>query len=242
MGCVGDEADQAGTRLAESAHRALGLACYQRAELHRLRGEEDEAEAAYAAASEAGHEPLPGLALLRLAQGRTDAASGSVNRALAEAHGADQPALLSAAVEIRVARGDVDGAADASRRLDELARRARRSGRDRPLRAGARPAGRAQGRRSDALRQLRTALAHWRDLTMPYETARTRELMGLACHDVGDADGCRLGPTRPPGLRASRRRHDLGRISDTIAELREGDTMLPTPTTQRGSPIESARS
>jgi len=104
-GAAADEADQARTTLAKAAHPALGLACYQRAELHRLRGEEDEAEAAYAAASEAGHEPLPGLALLRLNQGRTEAAAGLVNRTLAEARGPDQPALLSAAVEIRVTGG-----------------------------------------------------------------------------------------------------------------------------------------
>jgi ATP/maltotriose-dependent transcriptional regulator MalT len=224
-GAAADQADKARTTLAETAHPALGLACYQQAELHRLRGEEDEAEAAYAAASEAGHDPLPGLALLRLAQGVTDAAVGSVNRALAEAHGAGQPTLLSAAVEIRVARGDVDGAADVSRHLDDLARAL-----DAPVvtalsaLAHGRVA-RAQGRPSDALGHLRTALAYWRDLTMPYEAARTRELMGLACHDVGDADGCRLE------LDAARRAyeelgaaHDLGRISDAIAELRDGDT------------------
>lgn len=224
-GAAADEADQARTTLAEAAHPALGLACYQRAELHRLRGEEDEAEAAYAAASEAGHEPLPGLALLRLAQGRTDAAAGLVNRALAEARGADQPTLLSAAVEIRVAKGDVDGAADVSRRLDDLAGvldavviaalSALAHGR----------VARAQGNASDALGQLRTALAHWRDLAMPYEAARTRELMGLACYDVGDADGCRLE------FDAARRAyeelgatHDLDRIGDAIAELPDGDT------------------
>jgi DNA-binding NarL/FixJ family response regulator len=84
---------------------------------------------------------------------------------------------------------------------------------------------RAQGSPRDALRQLRAALAHWRDLAMPYETARTRELMGLACYDVGDADGCRLE------LDAARQTyeelgaaHDLGRIRDAIAELRDGDT------------------
>src|SRR5690606_14852901 len=48
---------------------------------------------------------------------------------------------------------------------------------------------------------------------------------GLACYDMGDADGCRLE------FDAARRTyeelgaaHDLGRISDVIAELRGGDT------------------
>jgi hypothetical protein len=46
--------------------RALGLAFYQQAELHRLRGEFAKAEEAYRQASRFGREPQPGLALLRL--------------------------------------------------------------------------------------------------------------------------------------------------------------------------------
>ena len=48
---------------------AVGAACYQRAELHRLLGESAAAEDAYRQASHWGRPPQPGLALLRLAQG-----------------------------------------------------------------------------------------------------------------------------------------------------------------------------
>ena len=47
----------------------VGWAWYQQAEVHRLRGELAEAETAYHKANQSGHEPQPGLALLRLAQG-----------------------------------------------------------------------------------------------------------------------------------------------------------------------------
>ena len=57
---------------------------YQLAELHRLRGETDEAEAAYRQASECGHYPQPGLALLRVAQGRVDAAAAAIRGAADE--------------------------------------------------------------------------------------------------------------------------------------------------------------
>ncbi len=63
---------------------ALGKAMYQVAELHRLRGETDEAEAAYRQASECGHYPQPGLALLRVAQGRVDAAAAAIRGAADE--------------------------------------------------------------------------------------------------------------------------------------------------------------
>ncbi|WP_347059967.1 tetratricopeptide repeat protein [Blastococcus sp. HT6-30] len=47
------------------------MAYYQRAELHRMRGEHAAAEATFQQAVALGHDPHPGLALLRLAQGRT---------------------------------------------------------------------------------------------------------------------------------------------------------------------------
>ena len=60
---------------------AAGLALYRQAELHRLQGEFAAAEEAYREASRSGWEPQPGLALLRLAQGRTRAAAAAIRRA-----------------------------------------------------------------------------------------------------------------------------------------------------------------
>ncbi|MEZ4239455.1 MAG: hypothetical protein R3F59_25515 [Myxococcota bacterium] len=61
---------------------ALAAAHYQRGEIHRLRGGLAVAEVAYAAAHREGRDPQPGLALLRLAQGRTDTALASLRRVL----------------------------------------------------------------------------------------------------------------------------------------------------------------
>ena len=47
-------------------------------ELHRLRGDFARAEEAYLEASRRGHTPQPGLALLRLAQRRIDAAAAAM--------------------------------------------------------------------------------------------------------------------------------------------------------------------
>ena len=62
----------------------VGWSWYQQADLHRLHGALTEAEAAYQQASHWGHEPQPGLALLRLAQGKGDAAMAAIRRVMDE--------------------------------------------------------------------------------------------------------------------------------------------------------------
>ncbi len=84
-----------------------------------MRGEFAEAERSYRAAHEAGREPQPGIALLRLAQGRVDAADATIRRALGEAEDPITRAwMLGPFVEIAVAVGDVEAARVAA---DELA-------------------------------------------------------------------------------------------------------------------------
>ena len=86
-------------------HPAIGDAHYETAEQHRVRGSFEEAERAYAEASAFGHRGEPGLALLRLAQGRAAPARNMIARALEEEP--TDPRLLEAAVTIALGRGDV---------------------------------------------------------------------------------------------------------------------------------------
>jgi tetratricopeptide (TPR) repeat protein len=77
------EARRACERCALVGNRQTAAAAfYQEAEVHRMRGEYSAAEEAYRKASQWGWEPQPGLALLRLAQGRTDAAAAAMRRVL----------------------------------------------------------------------------------------------------------------------------------------------------------------
>ena len=102
------EAARAAERLAEADdEQAIGAASYQQAEAHRVLGQFEAAEEAYQLASRWGHEPQPGLALLRLAQGRTRAAGAAIRRVLGET-GAPlaRARLLPGAVEILLATGD----------------------------------------------------------------------------------------------------------------------------------------
>ena len=109
---------------------------------------------AYRRASDAGHGAQPGLALLRLRQGRVPSAAAAIERALAEPQFPAQRArLLAARVEIQLAGGDVAARPRRGRRAcRRSARRARLPADDRGdvERRGRRRAarrGRSTGRR-----------------------------------------------------------------------------------------------
>ncbi len=184
------EADRAVARLGDPPDQsATGMAHYQKGELHRLRGEVAAAEDCYREANRFGHEPLPGLALLRLAQGKVSAADATICRAVDEANDPVRLAtLLPARVEIALAADDVPAAQEAADRLDVvaagLAARWPRALADVAQGAVSLAAGRPQ----DALKALRPALTAWQELEAPYETARTKELIARACRDLGDTD------------------------------------------------------
>jgi DNA-binding NarL/FixJ family response regulator len=171
----------------------VGMAFYQLAELHRLRGQFAEAEEAYREASRLGLEPQPGLALLRLAQGRAAAAEAAIRRVVAETTGGLQRAkLLPAQVEILLGVGDVPAARGAAEELTGIAERSATPA----LRAAA---GHARGAvllaESDAraaVVALRGALQAWRELPAPYEAARVRVLVGLACRALEDEEAAAL--------------------------------------------------
>jgi hypothetical protein len=114
-------------RLTDPPHPALGLSYYQEAELHRLTGAFDRAEAAYLQANRHGYPPMPGLALLELARRDANAAAATIRRALQEIDSSlERPALLAAAVDILRVSGDVDGVRLAADELAVTSRPARR--------------------------------------------------------------------------------------------------------------------
>ncbi len=97
-------------------------AFYQQAEMYRLRGHFRLAEEGYRNASQRGFEPQPGLALLRMAQGRTDTAAAAIRRVVGATSDQLQRArLLPAFVEIMLAAGDVEVARGACQELADIA-------------------------------------------------------------------------------------------------------------------------
>jgi DNA-binding CsgD family transcriptional regulator len=182
-----DEAVRACTYLAETHNLAVADALYQRAELCRLRGQFEEAEAFYMKASDGGREPQPGLALLRIAQGQTATAAAALRRALAE----EQPPLerarlLAPYIEVLLATDDVTEAGAASEELDAISGRVACPYLDALAARAAGAVALADGAAPRALNLLRSAWSTWCDLEVPYEAARTRVLIGLACRELGD--------------------------------------------------------
>ncbi len=214
-----EEARRAGRRSGKGRHDlAGGEAAYVEGELHRLRGEPAAAEDAYRAASRCGRVPLPGLALLRLAQGKRDAASAAIRRALAEA--AERPRrarLLPAYVEIMLAAGDGAAARDACAELEGIAD-GHEAGMLGAMAAYARGAVElADGDGGAALAALRRAAHVWRQLEAPYEAARARELVGVACRALGDGDAAALELDAARGAFAGlRAAPDLARVEALI--------------------------
>jgi DNA-binding NarL/FixJ family response regulator len=169
--------------------RALGHAAYREGEIHRLQGELRDAETAYQDAARFGREPQPGLALLRLAQGKGDAAAATIRRALDETSlPLSRAALLPAGVEIALAVGDLEEARAASRELNAIAKRRQSELLNATAAQASGAVALAEGDASGAITALRAAWRTWQELEAPYEAARARVLLALAHSALGDND------------------------------------------------------
>ena len=184
------EAERAGRGLVgTSEHTALANAAYRRAELRRRRGDLGKSDSEYRLAGEFGIDPQPGLALLRLAQGRHDEARAAIGRALDTA--GDMPrkaALLPAGVEICIACGDLD---TAGRLCGQIALIADRFGTEILARVADQARGSlalAQGQLGEAVAALSQASRYWSAFGAPYLVARLRVDIARAYGGLGDPD------------------------------------------------------
>ncbi len=171
----------------------VAVAFYRLAEIHRLRGEFEDAERAYRQASQWSPSPQPGMALLRLSQGQMDAAVASIRHAAAVVQEPSKRApILEAHVEITLAANDIAAASAASAELAKISEALKA-----PLleAMAARADGAVQlanGNAGSALVSLRKAFMLFHKLEAPYEAARARELIGLACRQQKNIDGADL--------------------------------------------------
>jgi class 3 adenylate cyclase len=154
----------------------------------RLRiGDLDAAEEAFEQAHQLGSDPQPGMALLQLARGRMDAARSSINAALDDQSVAlSRARLLPARVEIALAAHDIADAREAAEELRAIA-----ADYDAPaLHAGAHQALGVtltyEGDAAASIAELRTAVRHWSEADMPFETAQARRCLALAYRSGGN--------------------------------------------------------
>lgn len=207
---------------------------YEIGEIRRLRGDLAGAEEAFRSAHGLGRDPQPGLALVRLAQGQTEAAAASVRAALAQTSDRLARAELCAVqVEVALAAGDVEEARTASEELAETASAYQSSG----LHAAARQAEGAVSLRAhrpaDAVGMLRSACRLWLELDAKYHAARTRVLLAEAYRALGDEDAAQMELDSACAVFTS-----LGAALDVrrVAEL-QGRLELPGGLTQREAEV-----
>ncbi len=217
--------DEARAACARVGGSAVGHAWYQLGEVRRLQGEYAEAEDAYRRANSLGHQPEPGLALMRLGQGRVDEAVTAFRRLHAEPGRIDRADVLAGYVEAMLSVGDLDAAREAARELAEGAEalpavhRARAAeARGAVLLAEHEPA--------EAIARLRQALDLWTRLGMPYDAARVRVRIGDACRLLGDESAACL-------------EHDAARETFVRLGARPALERLGAPT--RGDAVLTAR-
>lgn len=185
------EARLATTELREFYLDYAGEGFYQLGEIRLRVGDLSAAEDYFRQASEMGRDPQPGLALLRLAEGRTEAAATMLRQALEDDSGADRlgrARLLPAQVEIAATLGDRETGQRASGELTAIAEAFGTPA----LLAGAAWAratlALAEGDHAAAISEIRRAWRLWQEIDAPYEAARARALLGSALRAAGDEE------------------------------------------------------
>ena len=168
-----------------------GAAFAETGDIRRRLGDLDGAEAAFARAEELCGRACAGSALLRLAQGRVDAALDVIGGCLdgAGPNRLGRAKLLPAHVQIAIAAGALDPARSSVEELEVIAAE---YDTDLLLASAATARGRLLLAERDgraACASLRVALDHWQALEVPYEIATTRTLLGQALKELGDDDG-----------------------------------------------------
>lgn len=188
------EARRACAELIEFQPSYAGEGFYQIGEIRRRLGDLAGAEDAFGQAHRLGRDPMPGLALVRQAQGRSEAAGTLLARALAEPGLTPlaRARLLPAEVEVAIAIRDIGRAEAAATMLESIAE----TYSTHLLRA---EAGVARGlvalatNESDAaIDALRSAIREWQATDAPYEAALAQTALGEAYLAVGDDDGAEL--------------------------------------------------
>jgi len=171
---------------------------YEVGEVRRQRGDFAAAEEAYGQANEWGRDPQPGLALLRLAQGKVQSAIAGIERAL---ENVDTPLfrsrLLPARVEIAVAAGDLSSARAAAEELERTVDAfkigdQRAPAFDASVHLALGQIMLAEGDATGAAASLRRARNAWDRVGAPYEVAHARMLLGLAYRRAGDEHSATL--------------------------------------------------
>jgi class 3 adenylate cyclase len=215
---------------------SLGFAHHEIGEIRLRMGDLQGAADALERAYELGDDGQPGMALLHLARGELEDAWRSIERSLAATTTGEGPVdqatrgrLLPAAIDIALARGDLDAARNAVEELESIA-----AGYKRPLFEGGALMAKGElllgeDRPSEASPILGRSWRLWMENELPYESARARFRYAEAIAAEGDQATARRD------LRAARAVFE--RLGATL-DLQRVDALLGD---ERGPAASAAR-
>ena len=188
------EARLATEELVDFLADVAGEAFYELGEIRLRMGDLSGAGEMFNKAHSRGRDPQPGLALLRLAEGKSEAARSMIERVLIEPSltGLDRVKLLPALVEIRVAGGDIAAAAEGVSELETITTTYTSPA---LVASAALARGRVElvrGQADQAMLHLQRACRIWAELDLPIELAQTRFLLSRAYLALGNIDEAEL--------------------------------------------------
>jgi class 3 adenylate cyclase len=170
-----------------------GMALYEIGEIRLRRGDLPAAEDLFQQAANSGFPPQPGLALLRLAQGRPEDALSSIRNALASeiVTRLDRAGMLPAQAEIAIVIGDLGTARASADELEAIASAYRTAGLEASAACVRGAVQLAEGNAAEAVSSLRRGWRLWQQVEVPYEAARARMLLAAAYHLQADNESAR---------------------------------------------------
>src|SRR5919109_262323 len=164
-------------------------AFYELGEIRLRAGDFAAAEEAFKQAHELGRDPQPGLAELRLAEGKLDGACSCIDGALAdEARDLYRARLLPAQVEIALAAGDLEKARRGAHELEEIAATYGSDALEAQALIALTRVALAEDDSDQTVPRARRAFRLWQGIGAPYEAAEARVLLASAYRAQGKRD------------------------------------------------------
>src|SRR5713226_3711718 len=169
-------------------------ALYEIGEIRLRMGDFAAAEEVFRQAHDLGREPQPGLAMLRLAQGKPDTALTLINSALVDEtrDRLHRVKLLPALVDIAIAAGDRSAAEVAAAELEEIARAYGTPALEASAAYGRAAVDLTAGDTGSARRHLKHSIQLWQEVDAPYEAAKARMMLGEAYRAGGDVENATM--------------------------------------------------
>jgi class 3 adenylate cyclase len=166
---------------------------YEVGEIRLRIGDLEGAQEAFRQAHELGHEPQPGLALLRLAEGHARTAYSSLKRTLDEPMSRlDRARLLPGMVEVAIAAGEMATARVSVEELETIIGTYESNALKASYLCSLGALQLAEGEAAEAAKKLKRSWRLWTQADLPYEAAKARLAYGAALRAEGDEDAALL--------------------------------------------------